>query len=197
MKDGPIMLGLTGSIGMGKSTVAGMFEDLGVPVFDADAHVREMQGPNGLLVPAIEQAFPGSTDATGVKRDVLGKLVFADPEELARLEAIIHPVVASRRRLFLLQNMDAPLLVFDIPLLFEKADADYLDQILVVSAPAEVQRARVLARPNMTEEKFANILAAQMPDADKRRRADHVIDTGLPIAQTRQAVGELVASLLA
>lgn len=191
------MLGLTGSIGMGKSTVAGMFAELGVPVFDADAQVRAMQGPNGLLVPAIEEAFPGSTDDNGVKRDVLGKLVFADPAQLARLEAIIHPVVASRRRLFLLQNMDAPLLLFDIPLLFEKANADYIDQTVVVSAPAEVQRERVLARPNMTEEKFAQILTAQMPDADKRRRADYVIDTGVPIAQTRQAVEDLVASLLA
>lgn len=194
--DGPILLGLTGSIGMGKSTVAQMFADLGVPVFDADAEVRAMQGPGGSLLAAIEAEFPGSTDENGVRREVLGAQVFGDPAALARLEAIVHPAVAEKRRLFLLRNMDAPVLLFDIPLLFEKG-ADYVERTVVVSAPPEVQRARVLARPGMTEEKFAAILAAQMPDEQKRARADYVIDTGLPLAETRAKVGELLASLIA
>ena len=194
--DGPILLGLTGSIGMGKSTVAQMFADLGVPVFDADAEVRAMQGPGGSLLAAIEAAFPGSTDQAGVRREALGAQVFGDPEALARLEAIVHPAVAERRRLFLLRNMDAPVLLFDIPLLFEKG-ADYVERTVVASAPPEVQRTRVLARPGMTEEKFAAILAAQMPDAKKRERADHVIDTGLPLDETRAQVAELLASLIA
>tara|TARA_A100001391_G_scaffold136353_2_gene95036 strand:+ start:6183 stop:6776 length:594 start_codon:yes stop_codon:yes gene_type:complete len=194
--DGPILLGLTGSIGMGKSTVAQMFADLGVPAFDADAEVRAMQGPGGSLLAAIEAEFPGSTDENGVRREVLGAQVFGDPAALARLEAIVHPAVAEKRRLFLLRNMDAPVLLFDIPLLFEKG-ADYVERTVVVSAPPEVQRARVLARPGMTEEKFAAILAAQMPDEQKRARADYVIDTGLPLAETRAKVGELLASLIA
>ena len=196
MTESPIILGLTGSIGMGKSTVAGMFAALGVPVFDADAQVRAMQGAGGLLVPQIESAFPGSTDENGVRRNALGEMVFGDTEALARLEAIVHPAVAVARRLFLLQNIDAPLVVFDIPLLFEKGGSVYVDRTVVVSAPAQVQRKRVLARPGMTEEKFADILALQMPDADKRRRADYVIDTGATLAQTQAAVEELVASLL-
>ena len=194
--DGPILLGLTGSIGMGKSTVAQMFADLGVPVFDADAEVRAMQGCGGTLLGAIEAEFPGSTDENGVRREALGARVFSDPAALARLEAIVHPAVAERRRLFLLRNMDAPVLLFDIPLLFEKG-ADYVERTLVVSAPPEVQRARVLARPGMTEEKFAAILATQMPDAQKRERADYVIDTGLPPEETRAQVAELLASLIA
>ncbi|OYX65597.1 MAG: dephospho-CoA kinase [Sphingomonadales bacterium 32-64-17] len=196
MSDGPILLGLTGSIGMGKSTVAQMFADLGVPVFDADAEVRAMQGPGGSLLAAIEAEFPGSTDENGVRREALGARVFSDAEALARLEAIVHPAVAAKRREFLLRNMDAPVLLFDIPLLFEKG-ADYVERSVVVSALPEVQRARVLARPGMTKEKFAAILAAQMPDAKKRERADYVIDTGLPLDETRAQVGELLANLIA
>jgi len=196
MSDGPLIIGLTGSIGMGKSTVAAMFEALGVPVFDADREVRRMQGPGGSLVPAIENAFPGSTDENGVKREVLGERVFGDKDALARLEAIVHPAVAIARRLFLLENIDAPLVLFDIPLLFEKGGADFVDRIVVVSAPAQVQRERVLARPGMTERKFAEILALQLPDADKRRRADYVIDTGLPLEDTAKSVEQLVATLL-
>ena len=195
--DGPILLGLTGSIGMGKSTVAQMFADMGVPVFDADAEVRAMQGPGGSLVAAIEAEFPGSTDAEGVRREELGAQVFSDPDALARLEALIHPVVAAKRRAFLLRNIDAPVLLFDIPLLFEKGGADFVERVVVVSAPAEVQRARVLARPGMTEEKFSAILARQMPDAQKRARADYVIDTGVSLDETRAAVGELLEGLIA
>jgi len=191
----PLIIGLTGSIGMGKSTVAGMLIALGVPVFDADREVHRMQGPDGVLVPAIEHAFPGSTDEHGVRRDVLGGQVFGNPEALARLEAIVHPAVAAMRKGFLEQHEDAPMIVFDIPLLFEKGGADQVDTVVVVSAPPEIQRARVLARPGMTEEKFAAILALQLPDADKRARADHIIDTGTSLAETAEAVAQLVTSL--
>ena len=191
----PLILGLTGSIGMGKSTVAAMFAELGVPVFDADAEVRRMQGPDGALLAAIEAAFPGSTDAGGVRREALGAMVFGDPAALARLEAIVHPAVAALRREFLIEHGGAPLVVFDIPLLFEKGGAEAVDAVLVVSAPPEVQRARVLARAGMDPEKFARILALQLPDAEKRARADHVIDTGTTLAATRAAVQALVEKL--
>ena len=191
----PLLIGLTGSIGMGKSAVAAMFEAQGVPVFDADAEVRAMQGPGGAILPAIEEAFPGTTGPEGVDREVLGQQVFGNPEELARLEAIMHPAVAERRAAFLTANRDAPILVFDIPLLFEKGGAATLDKVVVVSAPPEVQRERVLARPGMTEEKFEQILAIQTPDDEKRARADHVIDTGTPLVETEAAVAALVAQL--
>ncbi|RPF71400.1 dephospho-CoA kinase [Aurantiacibacter spongiae] len=191
----PLILGLTGSIGMGKSTVARMFADLGVPVFDADAEVRKMQGPDGALVPAIEAAFPGSTGPGGVRREALGALVFADRDALARLEDIVHPAVANARMDFLARHADAPLVVFDIPLLFEKGGAERVDAVAVVSAPFEVQRDRVLARPGMTGTKFADILALQVPDADKRARADHVIDTGTTLDRTRAQVRALVDKL--
>ena len=191
----PLIIGLTGSIGMGKSTVAAMFEAAGVPVFDADAEVRAMQGPGGELVEAIEAEFPGSTDETGVLRDKLGKHVFGDPEALARLEAIVHPAVAAKRELFLLEHFGAPFVVFDIPLLFEKGGHAAVDRIVVVSAPAEVQRKRVLARPDMTAEKFAHILSLQTPDAEKRERAHHVIDTGQSLAETEDEVIALIAEL--
>jgi len=194
---GPLLIGLTGSIGMGKSTVAAMLEAQGVPVFDADAEVRAMQGPGGTMLPAIEAAFPGTTGPDGVNRDALGQQVFGDPEQLARLEAIMHPAVGERRAAFLAANADAPMLVFDIPLLFEKGGAATLDTVVVVSASPQVQRERVLARPGMTEEKFDRIVALQTPDAEKRARADHVIDTGVPLAQTEAAVAALVAHLRA
>ncbi|MDR7102202.1 dephospho-CoA kinase [Croceicoccus sp. BE223] len=196
-RDGPrpFILGLTGSIGMGKSTVAGMLRDLGVPVFDADAEVHRMQGPGGELLPAIEAAFPGSTGPEGVRRAELGALVFADPAALSRLEAIVHPAVAAERIGFMDTNWHAPLVVFDIPLLYERTGSAGLDAVAVVSAPAEEQRRRVLARPGMTEAKFEDILSRQMPDAEKRRRADHIIDTGLSLAATRRQVADLVARL--
>ena len=190
------VLGLTGSIGMGKSTVAAMFEEAGVPVFDADAAVHELQGPGGALVETIEAAFPGTTGARGVDRAKLGAQVLGDAEALTRLEAIVHPAVAAMRQRFLDENRDEPLIVFDIPLLFEKGGGAGLDAVAVVSAPAEVQRARVLARPGMTPEKFERILALQMPDAEKRARADFVIDTGVPHEDTRAQVRQLVSCLL-
>ena len=192
---GPRTIGLTGSIGMGKSTVAKMFARAGVPVFDADAEVRAMQGPDGALVPAIEAAFPGSTDAQGVRREALGAAVFGDKDRLARLEAIVHPAVAERRAAFLQANADAPLVLFDIPLLFERGGHARVDMIVVVSAPADEQRRRVLARPGMTEEKFAHILSLQTPDAEKRARAEHVIDTGTSLARTEAQVRAVVDRL--
>ncbi|MAW90183.1 MAG: dephospho-CoA kinase [Altererythrobacter sp.] len=193
----PLIIGLTGSIGMGKSTVAAMFETAGVPVFDADAEVRAMQGPGGELVAEIEAAFPGSTDETGVLRDRLGQQVFGDKSALARLEAIVHPAVARRREAFLAEHLAAPLVVFDIPLLFEKGGHASVDRVVVVSASAEVQRKRVLARPEMTPEKFAHILSLQTPDAEKRQRADHVIDTGQSLDRTEAEVIRLIAQLRA
>ena len=193
----PHIIGLTGSIAMGKSTVAQMFEDAGVPVFDADAEVRRMQGPGGELLPAIEAAFPGSTGTEGVMREELGQIVFGDADALARLETIVHPAVAKAREAFVKDHADKSLVLFDIPLLFEKGSASLVDTVVVVSAPAEVQRQRVLARPGMTEEKFARILEHQLPDLAKRNRADHVIDTGVPLEETRAQVEALVDKLKA
>lgn len=194
-RDGPFVLGLTGSIAMGKSTVARMFEALGVPVFDADREVRRMQGPGGALLGAIEAAFPGSTGPAGVDRARLGAAVFDDSDALAQLEAIVHPAVRAARREFLRGHAEAPLVVFDIPLLFEKGGAEEVNAIAVVSAPAQVQRARALARPGMSAERFEQVLALQMPDAEKRARADHVIDTGAPPEETERQVARLVEKL--
>ena len=194
-EQGPLILGLTGSIGMGKSTVAAMFAELGVPVFDADAEVRKMQGPGGVLVGPIEQFFPGTTDENGVKREALGAIVFADKDALAKLESLVHPVVRLFRQAFLSAHADAPIVLFDIPLLFEKGGAEDVDHIVVVSAPAEMQRERVLARDGMTEEKFEHILALQMPDAEKRARADFIIDTGTTLEETAAQVKRLVDKL--
>jgi dephospho-CoA kinase len=191
----PKIIGLTGSIGMGKSTVAGMFAEAGIPVFDADAEVRAMQGPCGELVPAIEAAFPGSTGPEGVDRERLGAQVFADKAALARLEAIVHPAVAAKRAAFLEQHHDKRAVVFDIPLLFERGGHERVDTIVVVSAPEAVQRARVLARPGMTPEKFAHIFGLQLHDTHKRDRAHHVIDTGTSLDDTRAQVAALIAAL--
>ena len=188
----PFILGLTGSIGMGKSAVALMLRERGVPVFDADAAVHALQGPGGALVPAIEAAFPGTTGPDGVHRQALGAQVFGNAPALARLEAIVHPAVGQMREAFLIEHAGEPLVVFDIPLLFEKGHQAGLDAVAVVSASADVQRARVLARPGMTAEKFAQILGLQVPDAEKRARADFVIDTGVSLEETRTEVGALV-----
>ena len=191
----PVILGLTGSIGMGKSAVAAMLREFGVPVFDADAAVHELQGPGGACLAPIERVFPGTTGPQGVDRQKLGAAVFDNPDQLRLLEAIVHPAVAELRRAFLADNGGEPLLVFDIPLLFEKSGQHGLDAVAVVSAPAAVQRKRVLARPGMSVEKFEKILALQVPDADKRARADFVIDTGVVLAETRAQVAALVAHL--
>ncbi len=193
----PIIIGLTGSIGMGKSAVASMFADAGVPVFDADATVHDLQKASGALVPAIESAFPGTTGPDGVDRKALGAAVFGDRDRLALLESIIHPAVAERRKAFLASHQDADMILFDIPLLFEKGGQSGVDIVVVVSAPALVQRQRVLQRVHMTPDKFEHILAHQMDDADKRARADHVIDTGKDINETRADVHALVKMLRA
>ena len=191
----PKIIGLTGSIGMGKSTVAAMFAQDGIPVFDADAEVRAMQGPDGELIPAIEAAFPGATGPEGVDRDRLGDQVFADKAALARLEAIVHPAVASKRTAFLAAHHDKRAVVFDIPLLFERGGHAAVDTIVVVSAPEAVQRARVLARPGMTPQKFDHIFGLQLRDSEKRERADNVIDTGTSLDETRAQVAALIASI--
>ena len=190
-----IVLGLTGSIGMGKSTVAGMFADEGVPVFDADAVVHRLQGPEGALVAEIESHFPGTTGAGGVDRTSLAEAVLGNTAKLRRLESLIHPAVAREREAFLAANRDAVLVVLDIPLLFEKGGADLVDRIAVVSAPADVQKERVLARPGMSVEKFERILAHQLPDEEKRARADFVIPTGGEFEETRQAVRRILSCL--
>lgn len=192
----PFILGLTGSIGMGKSTVAAMFADLGVPVFDADAVVRAMQGPGGSLLSAIEAEFPGTTGSGGVDRVLLGEKTFHDPQAMKRLEAIVHPAVAAQRAAFLIEHGGEALVVFDIPLLFENGLDSMVDAVAVVSADDEVQRRRVLARPGMTPDKFAAILRMQTPDAEKRARADHVIDTSGPLDETRATVAGLVGKLV-
>ena len=193
----PMIIGLTGSIGMGKSAVAAMFANEGVPVFDADATVHDLQKAGGALVPAIESAFPGTTGPDGVDRKALGAAVFGDRDRLALLESIIHPAVGERRKMFLESHQGRDMILFDIPLLFEKAGQAGVDTVVVVSAPAPVQRERVLARPNMTPDKFEHILALQMNDADKRAGADHVIDTGKDIKETRADVRALVKKLRA
>ncbi|HEY0085675.1 MAG TPA: dephospho-CoA kinase [Allosphingosinicella sp.] len=190
-----IVLGLTGSIGMGKSTVAAMFAEEGVPVFDADAAVHRLQGPEGALVAEIESHFPGTTGPEGVNRGALGERVLGEPEALRRLESLIHPAVDREREAFLSAHASAPVLLLDIPLLFEAGGWSAVDKIAVVSAPAEVQRERVLARPGMTPEKFDRILARQLPDSEKRARADFVIPTGGPMEETRQAVRRILACL--
>jgi len=190
-----VILGLTGSIGMGKSTVARMFEDEGVPLFDADAVVHQLQGPEGELVAAIEARFPGTTGETGVNRTALAERVLGEAEALRNLEGLIHPAVARERRAFLARHADQPLVVLDIPLLFEKGGADQVDKIAVVSAPGPVQRERVLARPGMTLAKFCQILALQLPDEEKRARADFVIPTGGSLEETRGKVKEIIACL--
>jgi dephospho-CoA kinase len=175
------VLGLTGSIGMGKSTAAVLLRRLGVPVHDADAAVHRLLAKGGAAVPAIEAAFPGVARDGAVDRRMLGARVFADPQGMARLERILHPLVRQDSARFLrnARRRGARIAVLDVPLLFETGRERDCDATLVVSAPAVVQRARVLARPGMTAERFDEVLARQMPDPEKRRRADFVVPTGL------------------
>jgi dephospho-CoA kinase len=191
----PIIIGLTGSIGMGKSRVARMFRHLQVPVFDADAEVRALQGPGGRALPAIEAAFPGTTGPGGVDRQALGLMVFGNPEPLGRLEAILHPMVQDAQERFLTRYRSRRMVVLDVPLLFEAGGWRRCDLVAVVSAPARVQRARVLSRPGLTPEKLAAIVATQMPDAEKRARADIVIETGRGLLLTYGSVRSLVRAL--
>jgi dephospho-CoA kinase len=192
-----IVLGLTGSIGMGKSNAAATLRRLGVPVFDADAEVHRLQGPGGALVAAIEALFPGTTGPGGVDRTLLGRAALADAAALGRLERLVHPAVGMARQRFLRRYRSRPVVVLDIPLLFEKGGWRAVDATLVVSAPAWMQRRRVLGRPGMTAARFARILALQMPDREKRRRADFVISTVGEKRATRAKLHRLIACLSA
>ena len=190
-----IPIALTGSIGMGKSTVARMFERAGVPVFDADAEVRRLQAPGGALVDAIAKRFPGSVQGGAVDREALSALVLGKPDELAALEAIVHPAVHQARTRFILDHGGAAALLFDVPLLFETGGEGAFDKVIVVTAPEDMQRERVLSRPGMTAEKLDALLARQLPDADKRARADFVIDTSGPLDETERQVEHILACL--
>lgn len=208
------ILGLTGSIGMGKSTVARMFADEGCPVWDADAAVHELQGREGRLVAAIEASFPGTTGEEGVDRGALAERVLGEGQALRRLESLVHPAVRAHRAEWLarmagtvptpspLRGSSPPprgrgVVVLDIPLLFETGGEAEVDRTVVVSAAPDVQRARVLARVGMTEAKLDAIQARQMPDGEKRNRADHVIRTDMPLEETRAQVWALLDGLAA
>jgi len=190
-----IKIGLTGSIGMGKSAVSSMFRKLGVPIFDADAEVHKLQGPGGALVEKIEARFPGTTGPQGVDRQKLGAAVLGKHDELRALEHIVHPAVYHSRQRFLMKHRSRPLVVLDIPLLFEKGGAKQVDVTVVVSAPAFLQRRRVLRRKGMTAAKLKHIRHLQVPDHVKRQKADFVIETGTSMLQTRAEVRRLVACL--
>lgn len=190
-----IRLAITGSIGMGKSTVARMFERAGVPVFDADAVVRDLQANDPELINSIGRRFPGTVKDGVLDREGLSRSVLGFAEELQALEAIVHPAVQAARRQFVEANRDASALLFDIPLLFETRGEEAFDKIIVVSASEEVQRERVLARPGMTAAKLDAILARQMSDEEKRSRADFVIDTGVDLSTTERQVGDILSCL--
>jgi dephospho-CoA kinase len=180
---------------MGKSTVAKMFERAGVPVFDADAVVHRLQAPGGGLVEKIGELFPGCVRCGTLDRECLAEIVLADREKLAALERIVHPAVRDARDEFVAQHKGAPVLLFEIPLLFETSGENDFDKIVVVSAPADVQRSRVLERTGMSLAKLKSILDRQMPDAEKRRRADFVVDTGTDLSTTESQVREILACL--
>lgn len=190
-----IILGLTGSIGMGKSTTARMFAEAGVPVHDSDAAVHRLY--EGEAAAQVEALFPGTTLNGKVDRERLAKVVVDDLQALRKLEQLIHPLVRKDAGRFVEahRRKGTPLVVLDIPLLFETGGTDRVDKILVVTAPYEVQRERVLARPDMTEEKFEKILARQVPDAEKCKRADFLIDTSLGMEAAREAVHRIIAEL--
>ena len=191
-----IKVALTGSIGMGKSTAAAMFEARGIPVFDADAEVRRLQGEGGDLVGPIGDLFPRSVRNKRIDREALSREVIGNPEALAKLEALVHPEVRAARDRFIAANRDAPIIVFDIPLLFETGGEANAEKVIVVSAPAAVQRQRVLARPGMTSRKLDEILARQMPDREKRERADFVVDTSGTLEETAAQVNAIIACLM-
>jgi dephospho-CoA kinase len=192
-----MIVGLTGSIGMGKSTAAGMLRQMGVPVYDADAAVHALQAKGGEALPGIEAAFPGVVKNGVLDRQALGARVFGNKQALRKLEAIVHPLVGQQQRAFLKRAAQRreKLVVLDIPLLFEGLGDRRVDATLVVSAPAFLQRRRVMARPGMTAEKLDSILRQQVPDTLKRRKATIVISTGLGLAPTRAALARAIAEL--
>jgi dephospho-CoA kinase len=191
----PFVLCLTGSLGMGKSTAAKFFAEAGVPVHDSDAVVHALY--EGEAVAAIEAAFPGTTSGGKVDRTKLAAKVIDDKAALMRLEAIVHPLVAKARDKFLAdaQARGAPVVVLDVPLLFEIGGDSSCDAVVVVSAPAEVQRSRALARPGMTEEKFASLVAKQLPDAEKRQRADFIVDSSQSLDHARAQVDDILTAI--
>ena len=192
-----IVLGLTGSIGMGKTATAGMFRQLGIPVFDADAAVHDLYVPGGDAVTPVGEAFPGAIVDGAVNRDALSKAVLDDPSAVRELESIVHPLVREMQTKFIDAARDGghDIVVLDIPLLFESGGAGRVDRIVVVSAPADVQKDRVLARPGMTEEKFLAILSHQMPDEEKRARADFIVDSSRGLDDALRQVERIVAQL--
>ena len=191
-----VFFGLTGSIGMGKSTTAQMFRDLNVPVYDSDATVHALY--SGRAAPPIEAAFPGTTHEGSVDRTELSKYVVGNETAMKKLESIVHPLVREEELKFRAQVIDskAPLAILDIPLLFETGGEQRVDGIVVVTAPADVQRERVLARPGMSEEKFEAILKRQVPDAEKRSKADYVVDTSKGMDWARQEVAKIVEEVV-
>lgn len=192
-----VILGLTGSIGMGKSETANMFRRLDIPVFDADLAVHELYGPGGEAVAPVGEAFPGSVTGGAVDRQALGQLVLGDAAAIERLEAIVHPLVRARQTAFIKQARARgdDIVVLDIPLLFETGGRNRVDKIVVVSAPVDVQRERVLARPGMTAEKFEAILSHQVPDAEKRSQADYIVDSSRGLDDAFVQVERIVADL--
>jgi dephospho-CoA kinase len=192
-----LIVGLTGSIGMGKSTAAGMLRRLRVPVHDADRAVHRLLGPGGGAVHRVAQEFPMALSGDRIDRRILGDLVFGDTPALRRLEAVLHPLVRRSTRAFIAAaaRQGQRLVVLDIPLLFERGGARTVEKIIVVSAPPWIQRQRVLARPGMTERKFRSILARQVPDLVKRRRADYVVATGGQLGQTFSQLQRIVRQL--
>ncbi len=194
-----IIVGLTGSIGMGKSTTSAMFQAEGVPVYDADAAVHALYAKGGAAVAPVEAAFPGVVVDGAIDRAKLSAQVVGKPEALKRLEAVVHPLVGESRKVFFeaAAAANAPLVILDIPLLFETGGERNVAAVIVVSAPEAVQRERVMARPDMTAEKLDAILARQLPDAEKRARADIVIDTSKGLDSARDQVRAAIAKLLA
>lgn len=192
-----IVVGLTGSVGMGKSSTAAMFAEAGAPIYDADEEVRRLYAPGGAAVAAVGAAFPGVVTGGAVDRGLLGERVLGDPAALAKLNAIVHPLMGEARAEFFRRAREArvSLVVLDIPLLFETGGERTVDKVVVVSAPAEMQRERVLGRPGMSAAKLDAILAAQLPDAEKRARADFVIDTSRDFDHARRQVRAVIDAL--
>jgi dephospho-CoA kinase len=195
----PLLIGLTGSIGMGKTETAGMFARLGIPVYDADAQVHRLYAPGGAAVPAIAMAFPGCIDDGRVDRSRLSEILRSDPATLGRLEAIVHPLVAREQEAFIARAAadGADIVVLDIPLLFETGGERRVDAVVVATAAEDVQRARVFARPGMNDELFARILSRQIPDVDKRKRADFLVETDKGLSHAFEQVKQIVSELRA
>lgn len=188
------IIGLTGSIGMGKSETAKIFAELSIPVFDSDEAVHNLLGPDGKAVEAVEEKFPGVKVDNYIDRKRLGDLVFRNDAALKDLENILHPLVLKERQAFL-EKVNSDIIVFDIPLLFEKNYQDQCDFIVVVSAPPDIQKERVLKRPGMSEKRFLEINAKQTPDAEKRKRADFIVQTDKGLAYAKNQVREIIAKV--